>query len=60
MDFIMGLPMVNRFGDFMVAFDRFNKYGGVFILVPTKFNVEDAVKHFFKHVVKYWACLNQS
>lgn len=53
MDFIIRLPRVNGFGNIMVVFDRFTKYG-VFNAMPANFDARDAAQLFFKDVVKYW------
>lgn len=53
MDFIIGLPRVNGFGNIMVVVDRFSKYG-VFIAMPANFDARDAAQLFFRDVVKYW------
>ena len=53
MDFIIGLPKSNGFGNIMVVVDHFSKYA-VFIPTPTKFSAEDAARMFLMNVVKYW------
>ena len=53
MEFITCLPKSERCGNIMVLVDRFSKYG-IFIPVSTKFTTEDAVRLFFKYMVKYW------
>ncbi|KAK8694930.1 hypothetical protein V6N13_072473 [Hibiscus sabdariffa] len=52
MDFIVELPTVDVCGNILVRVDQFNNYED-FILILKKYNVENATRLFFKHVVKY-------
>lgn len=53
MEFIVGLPKVEGYGNIIAVVDRFSKYV-IFTPMPVSFNVEGAAKAFFRSVVKYW------
>lgn len=53
MDFIIGLPRVNKFGNIMVVVDQFSHYE-VFIAVQANFDARDASQLFFRDMINYW------
>ncbi|KAE8730099.1 hypothetical protein F3Y22_tig00003041pilonHSYRG00844 [Hibiscus syriacus] len=53
LDFISALPKSEGYGSIMVVVDRFSKYG-TFIPCPKDCTTEEAVRAFFKNVVKHW------
>ena len=53
MDFIIGLPKVDRFESVIVVVDRFSKYE-TFIPVTKECPAEEAARLFLKNMVKYW------
>ncbi|KAE8662742.1 hypothetical protein F3Y22_tig00113145pilonHSYRG00081 [Hibiscus syriacus] len=56
MDFIVDLPIFNRFSSIMFVIDRFSKHGS-FILASKVCPVKVVACVFLKYVVKYWGVL---
>ena len=52
MDFIIGLPKFEGNDSIIVVVDRFSKYV-TFIAAPTDCTIEETIRLFLKHVVKY-------
>ena len=52
MDFIIGLPKFEGNDSIIVVVDRFSKYM-TYIAAPTDRTIEETIRLFLKHVVKY-------